>query len=169
MSDKNKNKSRRVYLATERSTKQAIDLLRNRLSKKRSSNSENYEKNDKIRHHCTRSMSLKRIPDNISSVGFSKSLFMLEIRSLLSKHNWHHIQHLYPLLLDYSNEMEYLIWRYALIIFLYSPNSDSSKLQQFLEICVGNHKLNDRKELDRLLLLKCRDLIVNKSVITEDI
>lgn len=159
MSDKNKRKSRRVYFAKEKSTKQAVEFLQNRLSNnKRSWDNENYEKNHKIRQHCT-STSLQRISDYVSFTGFSKSLFMLEIRSHLGKQNWKHIQHLYPLLLDYSNEIEYLIWRYALIIFLYSPNSDSSNLQQFLEICIGNHRLNDIKELERLLLLECRNLI----------
>ncbi|KAI4484778.1 PREDICTED: uncharacterized protein LOC106793960 [Polistes canadensis] len=159
MSDKNKRKSRRVYFAKEKSMKQAVEFVQNRLSNnKRSWDNENYEKNHKIKQHCT-STSLLRISDYVSFTGFSKSLFMLEIRSHLGKQNWKHIQHLYPLLLDYSNEIEYLIWRYALIIFLYSPNSDSSNLQQFLEICIGNHRLNDRKELERLLLLECRNLI----------
>ncbi|XP_015183218.1 PREDICTED: uncharacterized protein LOC107069973 isoform X2 [Polistes dominula] len=159
MSDKNNRKSRRVYFATEKSTKQAVELIQNRLSNnKRSWDNENDEKNQKMRQHCT-STTLQRISDYMSFIGFSKSLFMLEIKSHLGKQNWKHIQHLYPLLLDYSNDIEYVIWRYALIIFLYSPNSDSSNLQQFLEICVGNHRLNDRKELERLLLLECRNSI----------
>ncbi|XP_047346588.1 uncharacterized protein LOC124947887 [Vespa velutina] len=155
MSDKNKRKSR-VYLAGKESTVKAVELLKTRLNnKKRSWNNKNNDKCQKMTNRCT-SMPLQKKSDYVSLTGFSKSLFMLEIRSHLGKQNWKHIQHLFPFLLDYSNEVEYLIWRYALTILLYSDNSDLSNLQEFLEICVGNHRLNDRKELERLLLLRTR-------------
>lgn len=134
----------------------AVELLQTRLNnRKRSLDNKNNDKNHKMTHRC-RSMPLHKKSDYVSLTGFSKSLFMLEVRSHLGKQHWKHIQHLFPFLLDYSNEIEYLIWRYALTILLYSPNSDLSNLQQFLEICIGNHRLNDRKELERLLLLQSR-------------
>lgn len=156
MTEKSKTKSR-VYLAGKESTVKAVELLQSRLNnRKRSWDNKDNDKSHKMTHRCT-SMPLQKKSDYVSLTGFSKSLLMLEVRSHLGKQNWKHMQHLFPYLLDYSNEIEYLIWRYALTILLYSPNSKLSNLQQFLEICVGNHRLNDRKELEKLLLLQSKN------------
>ncbi|KAK2577542.1 hypothetical protein KPH14_003626 [Odynerus spinipes] len=156
MSDKQKEKSR-VYITGRKSVNQAMELLKTRLdNKKRSWNNKDDERSRKIMLHCTNVPWQKKSCTSLT--GFSKTLFMLEVRMHLAKHNWKLIQRLFSFLPDYSNEIEYLMWRYALIILLYSPNSDSSNLQQFLELCIGNQGLNDKEELERLLLLQNRNL-----------
>lgn len=157
MSNEQKKKYNHIYIAGKKSVIQAIDLLDARLeNKKRSWRRKDEERNNKITLHCT-SIPWQKKTCCAPLIGFSKSLFTLEIRSHLVTQNWDLIQCLFPFLIDYTSEIECLMWRYALIILLYSPNSDSSNLQQFLELCIGNNQgLNHKKDLERLLLLQNR-------------
>lgn len=150
----NEKKKISVFHLKKKSVNRAIEILQPRLeNRKRSLADKDDEKYRKIMTHCTSIPSQKKLHCT-STTGFSKSLFTSEVRSHLRKHNWALVQSLYPLLPDFSNEIEYLMWRYALTILLYSPNSDSSNLKAFLELCIGNQGTNNQKGLERLFLLQ---------------
>lgn len=87
----------------------------------------------------------------VQVTGFSKSLALLEMQSYIARQYWKQASNLFLRLLKYPNELEPLIWRYALIILLHT--NDPLHLRQFFEQCIGSQNSNNDKLLKRLLLL----------------
>lgn len=87
-----------------------------------------------------------------STVGFSKSLALLEMQTYIARQDWKHASNLLPTFLEYPVELEPIVWRYIFIILMHS--NDSSHLHRFLQQCVGGRGLNDGVLLERLLLLE---------------
>ncbi|XP_029680572.1 uncharacterized protein LOC115246102 [Formica exsecta] len=131
----------------------AIQMITKRnYDKKRRKNMEEIA-NDRKTHYCKSFQSSRR--SRTSLVGFSKSLALSEMQSYITRQDWNHALNLFPRLLEYPIELEPLIWRYAFIILLHT--NDPSHLRQFFEQCVGNHSLDNRILLERLLSLPLKE------------
>lgn len=77
------------------------------------------------------------------------------MQSYVAHQDWKHALNLLPKLLEYSIEVEPLVWRYVFIILLHV--NDPSHLRQFIEQCMGSRSLNNSAFLRRLLLLPMRE------------
>lgn len=91
----------------------------------------------------------------MSVVGFSKSLALSEMRMYIARQDWKHALNLFPILLEYPNEIEPLVWKYAFIILLHM--NDPSHLREFFEQCAGTHGSNSSILLEKLLLSPLRE------------
>lgn len=79
------------------------------------------------------------------------------MQSLIARHDWIYLQQLFPILLNYSNDVESVVWRYLMNIILYSPYSSATNIQQFFESCLGCQDSNTELALEKLLVLSKTD------------
>lgn len=82
------------------------------------------------------------------SVGFSKHTILSEMKSHIIHRDWSKVRNLFLLLLHSSTDIEPLIWRYALILTLYSNIDNLYNVSEFFNMCIGS------LDSDRNLLLK---------------
>ena len=82
------------------------------------------------------------------STGFSKHTILSEMKSHVSHRDWSKVRNLFLLLLHLSTDIEPLIWRYGLILTLYSNVDNLYNISQFFKMCIGS------LHSDRDLLLK---------------
>jgi hypothetical protein len=76
------------------------------------------------------------------------------MRLCLMKHDWANLQRLFLLLLQFPNNKETILWRYALIILLHSPFSNEVYLEEFFNLCIGCQNDNYNYVLDQLITLR---------------
>lgn len=108
------------------------------------------DKHEKIVENCTSSVNLKR-NRNANSIGYSASYIALQMRSCIMEQNWINLQRLIPLLIDYSTVRESILWRFALITFLNSPESNGNLILEFFDKCIGSTSETSSHEPERCL------------------
>lgn len=132
-----------------------MELLRARSTKtrkrKRIENAE--DKDNKASQYCTSNL-VHKYERTTAAQGFSENHAISEMRSCLARHDWAGLRELFPLLLGCYSDLEPIVWRYALAILLCTPESDSSHLQDFLEMCLGARTTKDSHLLEQLLTLQ---------------
>ncbi|XP_011142895.1 uncharacterized protein LOC105185255 [Harpegnathos saltator] len=135
--------------------KKAIDLIIKTNAEKRNNRVTNQiSSNNKVAFYCNKYKNIKK-RKRISVVGFSKSLALSEMQLYIARQDWKHAIHLLPTLLEYSNEIEPLVWKYMFIIVLHM--NDSSHLREFFEQCAGIHGSSISIFLERLLSLPLQE------------
>ncbi|XP_032663838.1 uncharacterized protein LOC116840778 [Odontomachus brunneus] len=134
--------------------KKAIALIKENIDKKNHRIANEVASNNKIALHCNSSQNSKK-KRRVSVVGFSRSLALSEMQMYIARQDWKHALNLFPRLLEYSNDIEPLVWKYAFIILLHM--NDPSHLRDFLEQCAGTHSSNSSILLERLLLLPLQE------------
>lgn len=144
--------SRRIK---KHNVKKAIELIIKSNTKKKSHRIANeVASNHRIAFYCNSSQTGKK-KRRMSVVGFSKSLTLSEMQMYIARQDWKHALNLFPTLLEYPNEVEPLVWKYAFIILLHM--NDPSYLCEFFEQCAGTHSSSSSILLERLLLLPLQD------------
>lgn len=135
--------------------KKAIELITKSNTKKKSHRiADEVSSNHKIASYCNSSQTSKK-KRQVSVVGFSKSLALSEMQMYIEHQDWKHALNLFPTLLEYPNEVEPLVWKYAFIILLHT--NDPSYLCEFFEQCAGTYSSNSSILLERLLSLPLQD------------
>lgn len=130
--------------------KKAIELLiQNNTKRKKSIGMGQVASNNKAVIYCNSFHNSKK-KRRMSIVGFSKNLALLEMQIYIARQDWKHALNLFPKLLEYPNEIEPLVWKYAFIILLHM--NDPSHLREFFEQCAGIHNSSSNILLERLLL-----------------
>ncbi|XP_076243359.1 uncharacterized protein LOC143184781 [Calliopsis andreniformis] len=81
-------------------------------------------------------------------ISFSKQTILSEMKSHMIHRDWSKVKNLFLLLLHSSTEIEPLIWRYGLILTLYSNIDNIDNISQFFNMCIGS------RDTDKDLLLK---------------
>ena len=108
--------------------------------------SQNSHNQCKIIHYYKRS----RRQHPISS---SKYRILSEIKSHVNKKNWSKVKNLLLLLLNFSNDIEPLLWRYCLIFTLYGHVDNLANVFQFFEMCIGSIHSDKNVILKNILYL----------------
>ncbi|XP_051156090.1 uncharacterized protein LOC127278411 [Leptopilina boulardi] len=138
------------YVAGKDSIMKALAFLKPEKCDNKRNLKNNKDKEEKKVENCTSSVNLKR-NGNSNSIVFSASFVTHQMRSCLMEHNWINLQRLIPLLLNYSLDREPILWRFALITFLNSPESDQNLILHFLDKCLGSTIEIDSHEPDKYL------------------
>ncbi|XP_015601187.1 uncharacterized protein LOC107270580 [Cephus cinctus] len=138
------------------SVNKALDVLRSKvISRKRKTDNHNKETlNSKIESYCISTISDRRKKRKSPATIFNRSTAFLEMRSCLAHHDWRHLQELFHITLDAPLEYEPNKWRYALILLMCSPDSSTSNLREFFELCLGNQAFEETNFLERIFSTK---------------
>lgn len=149
-----------IRKAGKRSVTEALELLQGKkICRREKKEDENEKQSHKITYYCITSINNGRRKKRSPALSFSRSLVLSEMRSCLIQRNWIHLRELLLLLLDGSNEVQPMVWRYMLLILLHSPEySNSINLHNFFEMCIGDQSNKDRNFLKRLFSLWTDDL-----------
>ncbi|XP_073967738.1 uncharacterized protein [Bombus fervidus] len=134
---------------------QAIELLwlNKKDAQKKKTNGYKIEKSLNIHAQCKIMHHYKKSKRQ-HPVSSSKYRILSEIKSHTTKKNWSKVKNLFLLLLNFSIDIEPLIWRYSLILSLYSNIDNLSNISQLFETCIGASHSDKNLILKNLLLLR---------------
>ncbi|XP_014483847.1 PREDICTED: uncharacterized protein LOC106749182 [Dinoponera quadriceps] len=134
--------------------KKAIELIIKSNTKTKRHKENQVASNSKITFYC-KSFQNNKKKRRMSIVGFSKSLALSEMQMYIARQDWKHALNLFPKLLEYPNDLEPLVWKYAFIILLHM--NDPSHLCEFFEQCIGTHSSCNSILLEKLLSLPLQE------------
>lgn len=105
--------------------------------------------------HCSTIAIEEKIKFDFMELGFRKRYALTEMRNALANQDWTSLQQMFGYLFE-SSYVEPIVWRYAFLIFLCSPVSDQSHLQEFIEMCLGFNVVENGILLEQLFSLQER-------------